>query len=205
VYTDIVGPFPVATPAGYRYFIGFTDKSSTYTWAILLRNKSEAPAAVKQFYMETIASGQFLEGTTITYLSSDRGGEFFNSELKEFLASKGIRHQSGPPYTPELNSIQERMNRTLVEMVVALLIQASLALYCWGLALDAAIYIRNRCPTASNEYFITPYEKLFGQVPHLSHMRVFGSRCFYHVPKQLRHKLQPKSKEGIFAGVRCFE
>jgi hypothetical protein len=55
---------------------------------------------------------------------------------------------------------------------------------------------------------LLPYENSSGSVPHLSHLRVFGSRCFYHVPKQLRNKLQPRSKEGTFAGYdvlsRCY-
>jgi hypothetical protein len=41
---------------------------------------------------------------------------------------------------------------------------------------------------------------LFGEVPSLTHLRVFGSRVFYHIPSELRNKLQPKSKEGTFVG-----
>jgi hypothetical protein len=81
VYTDLVGPFPRATPSGFRYFIGFTDKYSNYSWAYLLRKKSDATSAVIQFYQETIAQGFYVEGAKLAYLSSDRGGEFFNDEL----------------------------------------------------------------------------------------------------------------------------
>jgi hypothetical protein len=208
IYTDLVGPFPVATPSGFKYFIGFTDKFSNYTWAYLLKKKSEATSAVIQFYQETIAQGFRVEGASIAYLSSDRGGEFFNDELSAFLKSKGIRHQSGPAYTPEFNSIQERMNRTLVEMALALLFQSKLSMECWGLAVDTSVYIRNRCPTASNPDSMTPFEMIFGFPPDISHLRVFGSRCYYHIPEQLRTKLQPKSKEAIFVGYdllsRCY-
>jgi hypothetical protein len=84
IYTDVVGPMPVATPAGYRYFLGFTDESSTYTWATLLKKKSDAPAAVKQFYMETISSGHYLDGAVLTYLSSDRGENFSMQSYRNF-------------------------------------------------------------------------------------------------------------------------
>jgi hypothetical protein len=49
---------------------------------------------------------------------------------------------------------------------------------------------------------------LFGFPPDLSHFRVFGCRCFFHVPKELRNKLQPKSREAKFVGYdmlsRCY-
>jgi transposase InsO family protein len=148
------------------------------------------------------------EEPKLTYLSSDRGTEFFNSEMREFLQQHGIKHQSGPPYTPEYNAVQKRRNRTLVEMALAMLFQADLPMHCWGLAVDTANYIRNRCPCASNPDNLTPYEMVFGQPPDLRHLRVFGSRCFYHVPSEQRNKLQPKALEGIFVGYdvlsRCY-
>jgi hypothetical protein len=103
-------------------------------------------------------------------------------------------------YTPEYNAVQERMNRTVVEMALAMLFQANIPLSCWSLAVETAMYIRNRCPSSSNENFCTPFEVLFGEVPELSHLRVFGARVFYHVPSELRNKLEPKSLEGIFVG-----
>jgi hypothetical protein len=37
---------------------------------------------------------------TVAYLSSDRGGEFFNHELTSFLQENGILHQSAPGIHP---------------------------------------------------------------------------------------------------------
>jgi transposase InsO family protein len=118
VYTDVVGPFPVASNEGYRYYIGFTDKCSSHTWAYFMKHKSEAPDKVIQFLNESIVQGYHVNGMSVVYLSSDRGGEFFNERLSSFLREKGIQHQSAPGYTPEYNAIQERMNRTVVEMAV---------------------------------------------------------------------------------------
>jgi hypothetical protein len=39
-----------------------------------------------------------------------------------------------------------------------------------------------------------------GQVPTVSHMRVFGSTAFIHVPKEKRNKLDPVSAKGVFLG-----
>jgi hypothetical protein len=40
LYADIVGPYPVPTPSGYRYYLGITDKKSDHDWTFLLTNKS---------------------------------------------------------------------------------------------------------------------------------------------------------------------
>jgi hypothetical protein len=85
-------------------------------------------------------------------------------------------------------------------MADALLFQSGLPQYCWGLAVLCAEYIRNRCPTSSNPDFKTPFEMIHGRKPDLSHMKVFGSPCYFHVPKQLRRKLEAKSLPGIFVG-----
>lgn len=165
-----------------------------------MRQKSQAPDMVEQFLKESIVQGYSLEGLTVAYLSSDRGTEFFNQRLTSFLEEKGILHQSAPPYTPEYNAIQERMNRTIMEMALSLLFQSDLPLNCWTLAVDTAIYIRNRCPSSANAYFQTPFQILFGEIPDLRHLKVFGSRVFYHIPGQLRNKLEPKALEGTFVG-----
>jgi hypothetical protein len=146
VYTDVVGPFPVETPSGFRYFIGLTDKFTSYTFVQLMRQKSDVLEAIKTFYSEAISSNFYVQGATLQFLSSDRGGEFFSNELKEFLRSKGIQHQSAPGYTPEFNAIQERMNRTLVEMALSMLFQAALALCCWGLAVECAAIHKKQMP-----------------------------------------------------------
>ena len=49
---------------------------------------------------------------------------------------------------------------------------------------------------------ISSYTILFfvltGRKPNLSHMRVFGSKCYAYVEN--KQKLVPRSKEGIFVG-----
>ena len=47
LYADVVGPYPVPTPSGYRYYLGITDKKSDYDWFFLLQQKSEVALHVK--------------------------------------------------------------------------------------------------------------------------------------------------------------
>ncbi|KAK3011850.1 hypothetical protein RJ639_010446 [Escallonia herrerae] len=46
----------------------------------------------------------------------------------------------------------------------------------------------------------SPFELLYIVKPDVSHLHVFGSICFVHVPKSDRTKLDPKSKKCLFIG-----
>ncbi|GJR40973.1 pol polyprotein [Tanacetum coccineum] len=56
-------------------------------------------------------------------VQSDRGGEYV-SPFAEVCAPHGIRHEFTAPYSPQQNGIAERKNRTLKEMVTAMLISS---------------------------------------------------------------------------------
>ena len=79
-----------------------------------------------------------------------------------------------------------------------MLLDAGLSLHMWADAVITASFIRNRSPAAGRDK--TPYELFFGKVPDVSYMRVFGATAFVHVPKELRRKLEPVSREGVFIG-----
>ncbi|KIJ11431.1 hypothetical protein PAXINDRAFT_57459, partial [Paxillus involutus ATCC 200175] len=46
----------------------------------------------------------------------------------------------------------------------------------------------------------TPYEMRHSMQPNLSHLRIFGARCFACIPPELQMKLGPRSREAIFVG-----
>ena len=47
---------------------------------------------------------------------------------------------------------------------------------------------------------ITPYEKLYKQRPDVSHLKVFGSIAYVHIPDEMRRKLDPKAEKCVFIG-----
>ena len=69
----------------------------------------------------------------------------------------------------------------------------------WAEAASTAVYILNRCPT-KKLVEKTPYEAWTGVKPNVSHLRVFGSMCFRHVPEQLRKKLDDRSQIMVLIG-----
>ncbi|GJY07866.1 retrotransposon protein, putative, ty1-copia subclass [Tanacetum coccineum] len=62
-------------------------------------------------------------GKKIKVVRSDRGGEYV-APFAELCAKHGIRHEFTAPYSPQQNGIAERKNRTLKEMVTAMLISS---------------------------------------------------------------------------------
>ena len=132
-------------------------------------------------------------------LRTDNGGEYTSTRFEEFLRREGIRHERTVPKTPEQNGVAERMNRTLVETVRSMLIDAKLAQKFWGEALSTAVYLRNRSRTKAVRG-MTPFEAWSKEKPAVGHLRVFGCDAYAHVPKDERKKLDSKAKKCIFVG-----
>jgi len=57
----------------------------------------------------------------------------------------------------------------------------------WAEAISTANYLHTRSPTSSNDG-ITPYEKLFGRKPEVSHLRKFGCKAYKRLPVIHRSK-----------------
>jgi hypothetical protein len=76
------------------------------------------------------------------------------------------------PYTPQHNGLAERKNRTLVDMVNAMLLNAKLPNNLWGEALLTACHIHNR--VLSKKLNVSPYEAWNGRKPNLNYFKVWG-------------------------------
>nr|GEU48642.1 hypothetical protein [Tanacetum cinerariifolium] len=86
---------------------------------------SESDEAIDKFVLyKTEVENQF--GKKIKVVQSDRGGEYV-SPFVELCAKHDIRHEFTAPYSPQQNGISERKNRTLKEMVTAMLISSGMS------------------------------------------------------------------------------
>ncbi|KAJ9544024.1 hypothetical protein OSB04_023731 [Centaurea solstitialis] len=112
IHTDVCGPSSHVARGGYRYFINFTDDFSRYGYVYLMRHKSESFERFREFQNEI----QNKLGRKIKFLRSDRGGEYLSDEFDNHLMECGIVSQLTPPYTPQMNGVSERRNRTLLDM-----------------------------------------------------------------------------------------
>ncbi|XP_058775646.1 uncharacterized protein LOC131649925 [Vicia villosa] len=138
-------------------------------------------------------------GRKLKVLKTDGGGEYTSVAFGKYCDDEGIVREVVPPYTPQQNGIAERKNRSIMNMVRSMLSGKSLPKELWGEAVSTATYLLNRCPTKKLEK-LTPEEAWCGFKPNLSHLRVFGSVAYKHVPGQLRKKLDDKGEEMIFVG-----
>lgn len=62
----------------------------------------------------------------------------------------------------------------------------------------AAIYLINRTPSKVING-LSPYEKLYGKIPSIIHLRVLGCLCFAKVLQE-SDKLAPRSKASVHMG-----
>lgn len=117
IHIDICDLHGKLTRGGKRYFITYIDDFAKYASIYLLRIKEEALDKFKIFKaeVENVLNGK------IKTLRNDRGGEYFNKYFDHFC--EDIIHQSTSPYTPQQNGITEWKNRTLLDMVNAMLEQ----------------------------------------------------------------------------------
>ena len=130
---------------------------------------------------------------------SDNAREYLTSEFDEFCIEEGILHTTSAPYSPEQNGSSERINRTLLNKVRALLIQSNLAKKYWGEAITAAVYLYNRTPHSAIDYK-TPYELKYGKKPDLKNIKIWGSLAYKREPTELISKLDSRAKPYYLVG-----
>lgn len=194
IHTDICGPMQTESLGKKRYVLTLIDDFSKFTTIHFLREKSETAEKIKEFV--AFVKNKFNKKPKV--IRSDRGGEFIGKELKSYLRSQGIKQQFTAPYTPQQNGIAERKNRSLIEMARCLLEDSGLPKFLWAEAVNTANFIQNRTITKGTASI--PIQSWSGIKPMISHMQIFGTKCFAHVPEEKRRKLDNTAKETVFIG-----
>ena len=94
----------------------------------------------------------------------------------------------------------ERKNRVLQELARTMINEMNLLKYFWADAINTACHVLNRVIIILI-LDKTPYELLKGQKLNLSHLRVFGCKCFVlNNGKDKLGKFDTKADDGIFLG-----
>ncbi len=176
VHSDVCGPMNVKSFGKSQYFVTFIDEYSRYTEVYFLKSKDEVLEKFKQYVNQVEKLGKRVKN-----LRSDNGGEYCSRVFDDYLKAKGITHQTTVPHRPEQNGIAERMNRTLVEAAHSMMFHAGMPKEFWAEAIHTAAYVHNRSPTRSLKE-VTPFQRMYGQKPDVSNLRVFGCIAFKHIP-----------------------
>jgi hypothetical protein len=193
VHMDVMGPITPITNDAEKYALTIIDEYTEMSAVILVKNKSEVAKEAANF----LTVWQNMHECKVKYIRTDNGTEF--AGLDKFCRKHGAVHQKTVPYAHQQNGKVERLNRTLQERARAMLHASGLPTEYWGEALLTANYVRNLSAVSNLDK--TPYEAMHGVKPDISHLRVFGCKCFIYTPKSKRGgKFYPVSDEGIFLG-----
>ncbi|CAI7889562.1 unnamed protein product [Closterium sp. NIES-53] len=187
---DVVGPLKLGA-AGAEYFLTIVDVYTRMTWVYVLSKKNDVAETVKTDWLPMVERQQ---DRLVKAIRTDRGGEFLSKEFSLWLKKNGIRHSLTMPYSPAMNGIAERANRTITETARGLLIEAGLPEYFWPDAVRSACVAKNRALTHVGADKWVPYVEWIGRKPKVDMLRVFGFMCMALLPKHLRHnKLSAKA------------
>lgn len=197
IHTDLCGPMSEESIGGAKYFLLLKDDCSSFRHVYFLRHKDDTFEKFKEF--EQLIVNRF--GRRIKTVRSDNGTEFRNKKMSDYMKSRGITLETSAPYIHEQNGRAEREMRTIVESARTMLTAKGLPTHLWAEAVNTAVYILNRC-LSSQSCNSTPYELWYKRKPELSHIRIFGSDVYAHIPKEHRKKWDPKSKRLILVGYQ---
>ena len=128
IHFDLCEMNGVLTKGGKKYFMTLIDDSTRYCYVYLLNTKDEALHYFKIYKAEV--ENQLEK--KIKRVRSDHGGEYFSKEFDAFCAEHVIIHERTPPYSPQSNGVAERKNRTLTDLVNAMLDTSGLSKAWWG-------------------------------------------------------------------------
>ena len=140
VHTDVWGPSSTPTRQGRKYFITFTNDATRYTVTFLMRTKDEALEAYKSYEAWALAQQHC---KAIKVLRSDQGGEYLSKAFDQHLAAVRTARKLTTHDTPQLNSVAERLNRTLLERIRAFTHTSGLPKMLWGEGLRHATWLKN--------------------------------------------------------------
>ena len=143
-----------------------------------MKNKSEVFRKFKEFK----ALIENHSERRIKTLRSYNGGEYTSKKIESFCKEARIKRELTTPYNPQQNGVVERKNRTIMEAVKTMMHDQDLPMHLWAKAARTTVYVQNRL-SHSALGFKTPEEMFIGKNPELSHLKIFGSPVYVHIPK----------------------
>jgi len=194
LHMDLFRPSRTMSLGGNYYGLVIVDDYSRFTWTFFIATKDETYHAFKRF-VKVIQNGK---DCNISSIKSNHGGEFQNEKFDRFYSKLGINHNFLAPRTPQQNGVVERKNWSLEELARTMLNETELPKYFWADVVSTTCYVLNRVLTRPM-LKKTPYELFKGRKPSVSHLKVFGCKCFIlNNGKDNLGKFDSKSDEGIF-------
>ncbi len=194
IHTDVCGPVKPASLGGGSYVLVLIDEYTNYTWAHIIKNKSDVAEQLKQWKLQVENESEY----KIKYIRCDNGGEFKNKVLNDLWTGSGVIIEYTAAHTPEQNGKSERMNRTIFDKVRTIMYDSKIESELWAQAVDTVVYTLNRVTSKCTPHH-TPYELYYNSKPDASNLHVFGCLALVH-RFDTHSKIEPKAIECQFVG-----
>jgi hypothetical protein len=178
----------------FRYWLLFIDNYSRYFWIYLLRKKSEMFDTFKQF--NAMVKKQF--DKLILCLHDDTGGKFIGIKCDVFFVQHSIRCVHTVKVMPQQNGVAEHLNRTLEELLVAMLDGMRLPARFWGEGLNYLRHVIVCNPSSWIPMGTTPYKMVHKRKPDYSPLRMLSCHVWVHIQRKEQKSLQDHAKPCIF-------
>ena len=185
---DFKGKYPPST-TGNIWNLDGVDEATGWAESYPVAKKSCNAAMLERFCGETCKAPKRVR--------CDNAKEFKEPGCKwrAVCTRRGIKLTFSPPYTPQLNGVVERFNRTNGDAIRANLIGVDKRV--WDYAAKFSSYVWNRIKRGGKKK--SPYQKRFGREAATSYFRRFGCLCYAMVHTH-RRSIDEKYERGIFLG-----
>ena len=120
IHSNICELNGILNRGGNRYFITFIDDHFRYEYLMKTKDQAFDMFMCYKYEVENQIEKK------IKVLRSDWGGEYFSTDFSSFCEANGIIHKMSAPYTPQQNGLAERKNRTLLDLVNEMILNAKL-------------------------------------------------------------------------------
>jgi len=194
LHVDVVGQLD-PSEGGAVHFMAALDDSTYMGFATRIKTKAEAGPALRVW----IAHLEKQTKVNVRIIRCDGAGEIVKSApMIAFFNETGIKAETTAPYNPQMNGKAERLNRTIMKRLRAVLMEYKLPRSLLAELLIALFFLRNRPPTTDGQ--ATPYERFYGAKPDVDHLRVLGSSAYALKPSTTYNKLDAKTLLGTIVG-----
>ena len=173
----------------------FVDRFTRFKYVGLMKTKSDIYDHFLSFCGSATRQHPDVSVDDVVSMRMDggaAGGKL--SQIRHFAHNHGIKILPTGRSNPGGNALAELSIGKVCHKMRAISLHASTLPHSfWSEELFYAVETTNRIPTRGLENFVSPYEKWYGHLPSVCHLRAFCSSCFAYEPVQLRPgKLSPR-------------
>jgi hypothetical protein len=165
------------TISGYKYVQSFIDGRTRLKYIYLFKTKSDAGGALRDFIVKFEREHDCL----VKSVHADNAAKFTGGDFNSCLREQGINFTSSAPYSPESNGIAENFIKVLFARFRCLLDHSGTDNITWGEDAHHPVHLLNITSSRSLG-IVTPHDAVYGVVPDVSKLRVFGCAAFATPP-----------------------